>query len=209
MKRIKILMAMAVLGAITIGARADVTNVITLTVVGAVQQPFTGTTNIGAGVTNQTAIFTNVVITTSALLKQIASNQSLTLPSGAKLGLINSQFVILTKSNTVFATVTVMTFSSGAAIGRTTINQNKSTETMKSQTLQVATITYSGPSLTFSLNILSANTATAGDNYVNGKQTHIIGGGYGFGYGTFGGAPMLAKGFLGGGGNGTYMGTLP
>lgn len=209
MKKIKILMAAVMLGVMTFSARAAVTNVLNFTVVGAVQQPAVTTTNIGAGVTNTTAVFTNVIITTSALLKQIAADQSLTLPAGAKLGLINGQFVVLNSDKSVFANVTVMTYSAGASIGRITETLQKTIETAKAQTLQVLSITYSGASLNFSVNILTANTATAGDNYSNGKQTNIIGGGYGFGYGTFGGAPMIAKGFLGGGGNGTYVGTLP
>jgi hypothetical protein len=209
MKKMKTLLITLALGALALSTRADVTNVLTLTVVGAVQQPAVTTTNVGAGITNSVALFTNVVLTTSALLKEIATDQSLTLPVGAKLGLISGQFVVLYPNNTVFANVTVMTFSVGTPIGRTVITQTKTVETKKSQTLQVATITYSGASLTFTVNVLSANTGTAGDNYVSGKQTNIIGGGYGFGYGTVGGAPMLAKAFLGGGGSGAYVGTLP
>ncbi len=209
MKKIKILLATLGMGIMAFSSRADVTNVLTFTVVGAVQQPPVTTINAGAGVTNTTAIFTNVILNTSAILKMIASDQALTLPPGAKLGFVSGQFVVLNNNNTVFANVTVMNASLGAAIGRTTTSLAKNTETKKSQTLQILTIAYSGASLSFTLNILTVNTATAGDNYVNGKQTNIIGGGYGFGYGTFGGAQMIAKGFLGGGGNGTYVGTLP
>jgi hypothetical protein len=204
MKKITLLLIALGLGTMTFNAKAADTNLVTLTLIGAVQKPAVVTTNIAAGITNQITITTNLILTSAGLLKQIAADQSLTLPVGAKLGLVNGQFVVLSKTNTVFATVTVMTYSAGAPIGRDTFLQTKKTELARNQDAQVATISYSGSSLSFSVNMLVSDTALAADNYVTGLQTDSFTG-YGFGYGTVGSSSMILKGFIIGSGRGTYV----